>query len=86
MILNIKIKKIKPIPPDSQELCSQWQLDFPTSMCTWTPSITRCRGTAALSPRPAYICIGIDANGYNDHSVMWIGESEGANFGLAILT
>jgi Transposase and inactivated derivatives len=32
----------------------------------------------------AYICIGVDMNGYKDILVIWIGEAEGAKFWLSV--
>lgn len=46
----------------------------------------KVRKDGRIVPKAAYTCLGIDATGHKDLLGIWIGENEGANFWLGILT
>ena len=46
----------------------------------------KVRDDAKIVSKAAYTALGIDANGYKDLLGIWIGEAEGANFWLGVLT
>jgi putative transposase len=46
----------------------------------------KVRDNGRVVSKAAYTCLGIDQNGRKDFLGLWIGESEGANFWLSVLT
>lgn len=46
----------------------------------------KVRDEGKVVSKAAYTCLGIDINGHKDLLGLWIGESEGANFWLSVIT
>lgn len=46
----------------------------------------KVRDSGKVVSKAAYTCLGIDINGNKDLLGLWIGESEGANFWLSVIT
>lgn len=46
----------------------------------------KVRDEGKVVSKAAYTCLGIDVNGQKDLLGLWIGESEGANFWLSVIT
>ena len=46
----------------------------------------KVRDEGKVISKAAYTCLGIDVNGQKDLLGLWIGESEGANFWLSVIT
>ena len=46
----------------------------------------KVRDSGKVVSKAAYTCLGIDVNGNKDLLGLWIGESEGANFWLSVIT
>jgi putative transposase len=46
----------------------------------------KVRDNGRVVSKAAYTCLGIDQNGMKDFLGLWIGESEGSNFWLSVLT
>jgi len=46
----------------------------------------KVRDESKVVSKAAYTCLGIDINGQKDLLGLWIGESEGANFWLSVIT
>ena len=46
----------------------------------------KVRDNSRVVSKVADTCLGIDQNGMKDFLGLWIGESEGANFWLSVLT
>jgi putative transposase len=46
----------------------------------------KVRDNGRVVSKAAYTCLGIDQNGLKDFLGLWIGESEGSNFWLSVLT
>ena len=46
----------------------------------------KVRDDGKVVSKAAYTCLGVDVNGHKDLLGLWIGESEGANFWLSVIT
>lgn len=46
----------------------------------------KIRDEGKVVSKAAYTCLGVDINGHKDLLGLWIGESEGANFWLSVIT
>ena len=46
----------------------------------------KIRDEGKVVSKAAYTCLGVDVNGHKDLLGLWIGESEGANFWLSVIT
>ena len=70
-------------------LATQWQnrpLESVYPIVFFDAIFYKVRYEGKVVSKAAYTCLGVDINGHKDLLGLWIGESEGANFWLGIIT
>ena len=71
------------------QLVTEWQsrpLDCVYPIVYFDAIHFKVREDAKVVSKAAYTALGIDSNGYKDLLGIWIGDAEGANFWLGVLT
>lgn len=85
--IDISPSMISKITDKVMESASEWQnrmLDSVYPIVYMDAVHFKVRDDHRIMCKAAYICMGIDMNGYKDILGIWIGEAEGAKFWLSV--
>lgn len=87
--IDISAMTISMITDKVMELVTEWQsrpLEAVYPIVYFDAIHFKVRDDGKIRTKAAYTALGIDTNGFKDLLGIWIGEAEGANFWLAVLT